>query len=135
MAFKYKTITVTPVLAMNWELSKRVMSGNLQKIKHWQIICGDYTTAPDIDATWFIDPPYMSEPGMGYGFSSALINYEELAKWSLSRSGEVICCEGEYGDYLPFETLLDLKGVAGKSSKEKIFYRKPHAPAQLRLVS
>ena len=135
MAFKYKTITVTPVLARNWEISKRVMAENLQKIKHWQIICGDYTMAPDIDATWFIDPPYMSEPGMGYGFSSALINYEELAKWSLSRSGEVICCEGEYGDYLPFETLLDLKGVAGKSSKEKIFYRTPHAPAQLRLVS
>lgn len=134
MAFKYKTITVTPVLARNWEISKRVMAGNLSKIKHWQIICGDYTMAPNIEATWFIDPPYKSEPGMGYGFSSALIDYKYLAEWSMSRMGEIICCEGEYGDYLPFDTLLDLKGVAGKSSKEKIFYKTIHEPMQLSLI-
>lgn len=134
MAFKYKTITVTPVLARNWEISKRVMAGNISKIKHWQIICGDYTMAPNIEATWFIDPPYKSEPGMGYGFSSALIDYKSLADWCMNRLGEIICCEGEYGDYLPFDTLLDLKGVAGKSSKKKIFYKTIHEPIQLSLI-
>ena len=135
MAFKYKTIKVTPVLARNWEISKRVMAGNLSKIKHWKIICGDYTMAPDIEATWFIDPPYKSEPGMGYGFSSALIDYKSLAEWSMARSGEIICCEGEYGDYLPFNTFLELKGVAGKSSREKIFYKTVCEPLQLSLVA
>jgi len=134
MAFKYKTIKVTPVLARNWEISKRVMSENLFKIKHWSVICGDYSTAPNIEATWFIDPPYKSEPGMGYAQSSALVDYSSLSTWCLERKGEIICCEGEYGDYLPFSTLLNLKGVAGKSSKEKIFYKTPYKEKQYQLI-
>lgn len=135
MAFKYKTIKVTPVLARNWEISKRVMAVNLHKVKHWQIICGDYTYAPSVEATWFIDPPYKSEPGMGYAHSSAQMDYEKLAGWCIERFGEIICCEGAYGTYLPFDTLLDLKGIAGKVSKEKIFYKSDYGVRQLRLIA
>lgn len=123
MAFKFKTIKVTPVLARNWEISRRVMAANLHKVKHWEIHCADYTTAPDIDATWFIDPPYKSSPGMGYHHSSDDIDYEELANWARLRRGQVIFCEGEFGDYLPFGSLTSLAGVAGKYSPEKIYYR------------
>jgi 16S rRNA G966 N2-methylase RsmD len=130
MAFKYKTIKVTPVLARNWEISKRLIAENLGKIKHWQLICGDYSLAPDIEATWFIDPPYKAEAGMGYAHSSAKIDYAQLATWCLGRRGEIICCEGTHGDYLPFEDLTQLKGVAGKSSSEKIFYRPSDLPFQ-----
>ena len=122
MAFAFKTIKVTPVLARNWEISKRMMAKNLYKVKHWEIICDDYTASPDITATWFIDPPYKGEGGMGYRYSSKMMDYEALAKWALSRKGEIICCEGESGDYLPFENLLSLPGVAGKRSQEKIYY-------------
>lgn len=123
MAFKYKTIKVTPVLARNWEISKRIMASNLHKVKHWAIVCGDYTEAPNVEATWFIDPPYKSNPGMGYDFSSHLLDYYSLAEWVLLRKGEVICCEGAYGDYLPFRPLLTLPGVAGKLSKEVMYYK------------
>jgi len=123
MAFKFKRIKVTPVLERNWEISKRVFANNLYKIKHWKIICGDYSEAPNIEATWFIDPPYKGDPGMGYGYGSNLINYQELAVWAKRRKGEVIFCEGENGDYLPFKPLLTLKGVAGKTSCEKIYYK------------
>jgi hypothetical protein len=123
MAFAFKRIKVTPVLARNWEISRRVFAQHLNEIKHWEIICGDYTEAPDIEATWFIDPPYRGKPGMGYRHSSALIDYTALAEWALSRKGEIICCEGVGADYLPFTPLLELKGVAGKVSQEMIFYR------------
>jgi site-specific DNA-adenine methylase len=123
MAFHFKTIKVTPVLERNWEISRRVFAQNLHKVKHWEVICGDYTMAPDIEATWFIDPPYKGEAGMGYKHSSKLIDYKALAAWALNRRGEIIFCEGSNGDYLPFKTLVELKGVAGKSSKEVIFYR------------
>lgn len=122
MAFKFKTIKVTPVLERNWEISKRVMAENLRKVKHWELIEGDYTMAPNIEATWFIDPPYKNAPGMGYEHSSAMMDYGELAEWVRQRKGEVICCEGVDGDYLPFVPLIDLKGVNGKSSKEFIFH-------------
>lgn len=134
-AFKYKNIKVTPVLARNWEISKRVMSENLHKVSHWKVVCGDFSSAPDVEATWFIDPPYKSEPGMGYHYSSAMLNYEELAKWAQGRRGEVIFCEGLFGDYLPFKSLLDLKGVAGKVSKEVIYYQAEVKKGQLEIFS
>ena len=133
MAFHYKTIKVTPVLARNWEISKRYMSENLFKIKHWQMISGDYTLAPDIEATWFIDPPYKKDAGKGYRYGSKLIDYNQLAIWSKGRKGEIIFCEGHHGDYLPFKPLLDLKGIAGKTSKEVIYYQSDKASKQLEL--
>lgn len=133
MAFHYKTIKVTPVLARNWEISKRYMAENLFKIKHWRIISGDYTLAPDIEATWFIDPPYKEDAGKGYRYSSKLINYQKLAEWAKNRKGEIIFCEGNCGDYLPFNPLLDLKGVAGKTSKEVIYYQSNRVIKQLEL--
>lgn len=123
MAFHFKTIKVTAVLERNWEISKRVMAQNLYKIKHWEIINGDYSEAPDIVATWFVDPPYKGNAGMGYRFGSDSIDYDALAQWALRRRGELIFCEGEDADYLPFKPLVDLKGVAGKINKEMIYYR------------
>lgn len=127
MAFHFKRIKVTPVLARNWEISRRVFAANLFKIKHWEVKCCDYSEAPEMEATWFIDPPYQGESGMGYRHSSARIDYNHLAQWALSRKGEVIFCEGSAADYLPFEPLMELKGVAGKVSKEVIFYRTTEA--------
>ncbi|MFR9620548.1 MAG: hypothetical protein SNH63_04925 [Rikenellaceae bacterium] len=123
MAFQFKTIKVTAVLERNWEISRRMMAKNLHKIKHWQIINDDYSAAPDIRATWFIDPPYKGEAGLGYRHSSKLLDYDKLANWALAREGEIIFCEGKEGDYLPFNALVDLKGVAGKVNKERLFYR------------
>jgi len=123
MAFKYKTIKVTPVLERNWEISKRVMAASLYKVKHWKMIEGDFGASPDVVATWFVDPPYKGDAGMGYGWNSAMLDYDELATWVLGRRGQIICCEGAQGDYLPFKCLLSLPGVAGKRSQEKIFHR------------
>lgn len=135
MAFHYKTIKVTPVLARNWEISKRYIQGNLFKIKHWRIICADYSAAPDVEATWFIDPPYKEDSGKGYHYGSGSLDYNHLAKWAKSREGEIIFCEGLYGDYLPFTSLLELKGVAGKSSKEVYYYRSSKAQEQIQLFT
>ena len=135
MAFHFKTIKVTPVLERNWEISRRVFAENLYKIKHWSIINGDYTEAPNIEATWFIDPPYKGDGGMGYRYSSKLLDYENLANWSLDKKGEIIFCEGYLGDYLPFKPLINLKGIAGKVSKEVIFYKtNANVSKQLSLV-
>jgi 16S rRNA G966 N2-methylase RsmD len=131
MAFKYKTIKVTPVLERNWEISKRVMAASVHKVKHWTILEADYMIAPNVEATWFIDPPYKSEPGQGYAHSSSNLNYEALAAWVLQREGQVISCEGAFGDYLPFKPLLELAGVAGKRSKELVYLDSVTSKSQL----
>lgn len=135
MAFKYKTIKTTEVLARNWEISRRLMSQNIFKVKHWEIHCSDYSDAQNIEATWFIDPPYKGSAGEGYQYGSSLIDYASLSSWALSRRGQVIFCEGSEGNYLPFQALCSSKGVAGKSSKEFVFYDgfKSEEEAQLAL--
>lgn len=126
-AFAYKTIKVTPVLERNWEISRRVMAASVEKVRHWTVICADYTRAPDVEATWFIDPPYRGAPGMGYRYGSDLLDYDALSKWILRRRGQVIACEGINGDYLPFAPLCINMGVAGKQSTEVVWINDPDA--------
>ncbi len=133
MAFKYKTIKVTPVLERNWEISKRVMASSLHKVRHWELIVGDYSIAPDIEATWFVDPPYKDAPGDGYAHGSNELDYPRLSQWILARRGQLICCEGQNGDYLPFLPLVTLPGVAGKLSIEKLYHRPTRHALQLDL--
>ena len=44
------------------EIRERIAQ-QVPKIGHWRIIEGDYTLAPDIEATWFVDPPYSGAVG------------------------------------------------------------------------
>jgi site-specific DNA-adenine methylase len=134
MAFHYQTIKVTAVLERNWEISKRIMARDLHKVKHWKVVCADYTSAPDVEATWFIDPPYMGPPGHGYRWGSNDLDYDALRRWVRRRKGQVICCEGENGDYLPFRPLRDSKGVAGKTSSEQVWHRPALVAARERPV-
>jgi site-specific DNA-adenine methylase len=117
---KYKA---TPLLVRNWETSKKLMLQNLPKIKHWEIIEGDYSSAPDIEATWFIDPPYQGKPGAGYKHGSAEIDFESLAQWVRSRKGEVIVCEQSSATWLPFEPLTPHRAASGQIKQEGIYYR------------
>ena len=89
------------------------------RIAHWQIIHGDYTDAPDIEATWFVDPPYQ-EKGAHYRHGSSSIDYNVLADWSLSRSGQVMVCENGGADWLPFELFRRHRGTWTPEATEKV---------------
>ena len=127
-AFDFRGMTATSLLMANWRANKPRMVSCLSKIKHWTLIEGDYTCAPDVEATWFIDPPYQGEAGTGYRYGSKQLDYQQLARWVAERKGEVIVCEGGGANWLPFEPLVDLVGVAGKRSKEQMYHRSPHKP-------
>ncbi len=73
------------------------MAANLHKIKHWKILCADYSESLDIEATWFIDPPYKESPGKGYHYSSSQIGYGALAGWAEARKGEIIYYRSDRG--------------------------------------
>jgi hypothetical protein len=70
-------------------------------VKHWQVINGEYTEAPNIAATWFIDPPYEGQ-GVHYPCGSKGINYNALGVWCRSRTGQIIVCENVGATWLPF---------------------------------
>lgn len=77
-------------------------------IQHWNLVHGSYESAPDIDATWFIDPPYQGQ-GVHYAQSSKAIDFAALGQWCRSRKGQPIVCENVGADWLPFRYLADVK--------------------------
>jgi site-specific DNA-adenine methylase len=82
------------------EIRERVAS-QVSLIKHWKIVHGSYVDAPDLLATWFIDPPY-EIAGKTYNHGSSGIDYPALAEWCRSRPGQVIVCENTGAEWLPF---------------------------------
>jgi hypothetical protein len=97
-----------------------------------EIIEGDYTNAPDIEATWFIDPPYWvagraQSRGMGYadGCDSSSLDYESLAQWCRGRSGQKIVCEQSGATWLPFEHLRLARNSIGRKTAEVVWVDPP----------
>lgn len=102
------------------EAQRERVAAQVGAIRHWQVIEGDYTAAPHVEATWFIDPPYNNKAGSYY--VHAVLNYQALGEWCRSRPGQTIVCENEGADWLPFRPFATLKaGVNGHGSREVIW--------------
>lgn len=102
------------------EATRERVASQLSAIRHWQIVEGDYTLAPDVEASWFIDPPYNNKAGSYYIEKG--LDYTALGAWCRQRSGQVIVCENEGATWLPFRPFATLKaGVNGHGSHEVIW--------------
>ena len=110
------------------------IASQLGAIRHWVLHEGDYADCNiSGSGTWFIDPPYQ-RAGRHYRFGPDQIDYKELAAWCLSRPGQVIVCENHGADWLPFQSLSEVKTTrAGRRSREVVwlssFDQKPMAQA------
>jgi site-specific DNA-adenine methylase len=95
----------------SWNKDKIWIANNLHKVKQWKIVDGSYEDLPNIEATWYIDPPYQSA-GKWYDSqcSNKSIDYQKLAEYCKTRKGQVIVCENIEADWLPFKPLLDFHG-------------------------
>ena len=101
----------------------------IPKIKHWKIINGTYEGLPNIEATWFIDPPYDGVRGKEYRCNT--VNYNNLGEWCKNRIGQVIVCENTMAQWLPFEPLCKTGSAAYKDKYrvapvEAMFYIRYH---------
>lgn len=77
------------------------------RIKHWRATEGTWSDAPDVAATWFVDPPYQTAAGRHYRHSS--IDYAGLGDWVTARRGQVIACDQVGADWLPWNAGYRLK--------------------------
>lgn len=94
-----------------WGTKRRArIARQVRDISHWTLIEGDYTDAPDVLATWFIDPPY-EKAGKAYRHNA--IDRTALGAWSRARQGQVIVCEAQGARWLPFSTLGTFKSTPG----------------------
>jgi hypothetical protein len=82
------------------ETTRSHVARNVEKIRHWIICEGDYSEVANVEATWFIDAPYQHVP-VSYAFW--MVDYGELGDWVYDRMGQVIVCEQQGADWLPFK--------------------------------
>jgi hypothetical protein len=83
------------------ETIKLRIASQVDRIRHWKIIEGSYEEAPDVEAHWHVDPPYINPTGRNYICNC--VDYPALAKWCKCRRGFVQVCENDGATWLPFK--------------------------------
>jgi hypothetical protein len=102
------------------------LATQLHQIKHWRLFHGDFSIASSLikqEATWFIDPPY-HKSGFYYPESSKKIDFDALGDWCQSLKGQVIVCEQEGADWLPFQPLCTITrdGLMGPQKSKEVVW-------------
>lgn len=87
---------------------------SIEAIRHWEaLLIDDYSDIPVAEigeATWFVDPLYQFGGKGGYRCHKSH-DYKHLAKWVRSLPGQVIVCEQEGANWLPFRSSHDITGI------------------------
>lgn len=94
---------------------KERIASQVTNIRHWTIEQKSYEDIGDIEATWFVDPPYQGACGRYYRHDS--VDFPQLASWCESRRGQTIVCEQEGADWLPFSVMGQIKSNPSSRGK------------------
>lgn len=104
-----------------WNEARRERTASqVDAIKHWRVIEGDYSSAPDVNATWFVDPPYVGQ-GKHYVHGSGAIDFDALGAWCMSRRGQVIACENDGATWLPFAPSFTARSMNRRAHAEAVW--------------
>ena len=98
-----------------WPLARERIAQQVHRIRHWRIQLGSYESAPDVEATWFVDPPYQTAAGRHY--RQQVSDYTALGGWCDARSGQVIACDQQGSDWRPWTAEIGIKGRRGRSAE------------------
>lgn len=133
-AFGCSKMTVTERMAREMPRILKRMARIQHIMGRISLIEGSYESLPDIEATWFVDPPYQvransSRNGNGYakGCRAEDINYERLGEWCMSRRGQVVVCEKDGADWLPFRRLCNASTSVNTVMHEVVWTNMPDA--------
>lgn len=116
------TMTVTSRMVRDWRsVHRRAALDGPWAASAVDYRHGSYEDAPDIEATWFIDPPYQYANRRGYLHGASDIDFAHLREWVLARRGQVIVCEQAGADWLPFHDFRPVASHRGRQSSEVIY--------------
>jgi len=96
---------------------KERIAAQVDSIRHWKCEQIDFLTLQNREATWFVDPPYFGKAGSLYIHSD--LDYDLLGMWCETRQGQVIVCEMEGANWLPFSEFRTAKSTEGKRGKKQ----------------
>lgn len=106
------------------EVIRERIASQVEAIRHWTVIEGDYRSAEAGQATWFVDPPYQ-QAGNLYSCSAKDIDFQALADWCRSLEGQTLVCENAGADWLPFVPFMNAKatpGSRGRSYSQEVLW-------------
>lgn len=95
----------------SWNRDKTRIAKELYKIRHWMIVWGEYLGIDNVEASYFIDPPYQFQ----HEYRHNHLDYDVLSGWCKSRKGQVIVCENSTGTWMDFKPLVKLSGQRTKT--------------------
>jgi len=101
---------------------KKRIASQVESIRHWKIRCLCYSEIDNIEASWFVDPPY-ERSGVRYRFNK--IDYGILSEWCMNRHGQVSVCEQEgatWFPFIPFRTVKSLEGKKGSKQSMEVLW-------------
>lgn len=103
------------------------IAAQVGSIRHWRVEQKSWDEI-DVDgfgeATWYVDPPYV-KAGKHYKHSD--VDYKALGTWCRRLPGQVMVCEAQGADWLPFQPFRVIKASpssrGGKKSAEVLWYK------------
>jgi hypothetical protein len=122
---------ITASKRSKWAKYKATIADTVDKIKHWKIIKNTYENIPNQEVTWHIDPPYQKAGKYYFGYNK--MNYNKLGQWCKERLGQVMVCENQGADYLPFEFLTIHQGSM-QSNIEVVWFNEKQKSNDANLV-
>lgn len=108
---------------LNWGArAKERIAAQIPLLAGWTITEGNYDCAPDVEANWFIDPPYGDK---GKYYRVGFRDFAGLSLWAVTRRGRLIVCEGADAAWLPFKSLGNFKSSLGKAQEMVFTHDRP----------
>jgi site-specific DNA-adenine methylase len=99
-------------------------------ISHWKFTRRNYDQLANVEATWFIDPPYNNLAGHRYRTGDGL-DYSSLARYCRERMGQTIVCENAGATWLEFKPLnVSARGIKSryqKANAKEVIWTNDHA--------
>ncbi len=114
-------MTTTSRMVRDWEyVHRRALALQPYVQRAVSYYYGGYGNCPDVEATWFIDPPYQCANRRGYKYGASQMDYTLLGDWVKRRKGQVIVCEQEGANWLNFKPLVNVASHRGAVSREMV---------------
>ena len=102
--------------------AKERIASQIGSIRGWTVTCGSYADSTNVEATWYIDPPYIEK---GKYYRKSFAEFDDLGRWCRSRRGMVIVCEGTGASWLPFRPLGEFKTSLGRAAEALFLQGEP----------
>jgi site-specific DNA-adenine methylase len=97
------------------ERARHRLAASVAEVRHWNVICGDYSLAPRRrGALYFVDPPYVEK---GRYYRCGKVEHDQVGAWAKDLPGDVVVCEQAGATWLPFETVASIKSTRGRSDE------------------